>query len=107
MTWTQVIGGTFKCLQWYRRGAEGGDREGQVISYPCGPCLRSDDPNYSNQAYWEAAYAAALADGALLNLVDGPIPDDWVYGVDYPGGPFVADINNDYIWQSSCTAVDD
>jgi hypothetical protein len=105
LEWTQVIGGTFKCLQWYRTGTAS-YRPGQVISYPCGPCLRSDDLNYNNQAYWEAAYAAALADGALLNSVDGSIPDDWVYGVDYPGGPFVADSNNDYIWQLSCDAVE-
>ena len=82
-TWTQVTSGGFKALQWYEIGTPG-VRPQQVTSYPYGPCLRSDDPNYSDEAFWTAAYADALAAGALLNSVDGPIPDDWVYGVDYP-----------------------
>lgn len=103
-TWTQVIGETFKCFQFYRAGTAS-FRPGQVIAYPHGPCLRNDDPDYNNQAFWEAAYADALAEGALLNLVDGLIPDDWVYGVDYPMGPFVADSNLDFVWRLDCEAV--
>ena len=78
ITWTQVSG-TFKVLQRY---AETGSL-GVVTKYPIGPALRSDDPSYNDQAYWEGAYAQALADGAMLNAAT-PMPGDWVYGVDYP-----------------------
>jgi hypothetical protein len=41
--------------------------------YETGPVLESTDPNYNNQAFWEDAYAESVG-----------LPDDWVYGVDYP-----------------------
>ena len=70
ITWTQVAG-TFKALQSYD------DNANLVLKYPVGPALRSDDTFYNDQAYWEAAYAAALAAGE-------PIAAGLTYGVDYP-----------------------
>lgn len=49
----------------------------QFVTYPVGPVLRNDDPNYNSQAFWEAAYAEALANGE-------PIASGLVYGIGYP-----------------------
>lgn len=76
ITWTPVSG-TFKVLQRYFTDGT------FVTQYPLGPALPSTDPNYNDQDYWEAAYAAAVAEGVLVDG-DTVIPNDWVYGVDYP-----------------------
>ena len=89
ITWTPVSG-TFKCLQEYDHTGE----FGLVTQYPVGPCLRNDHPDYNNQAYWEAAYAAAVAAGE-------PLVVDPVYG-DVDGYPSI--INTAYF--SECETVD-
>lgn len=73
ITWT-LVSGTFHVLQKYASTNEFG---GQVTAYPVGPALKSTDTNYNNQAFWESAYADALAAGE-------PIAPGLVYGVDYP-----------------------
>jgi hypothetical protein len=70
VTWT-LTAGTFKALQEYDTTA------GVVTHYPLNPVLPLGHDDYSNQSYWEAAYAQALADGE-------PIDVGLVYGVDYP-----------------------
>jgi hypothetical protein len=72
VTWTPVSG-TFKALSIYEESLDGTT----VTGYPVNPCLPSTDPNYNVQAYWEAAYAQALADGEHIDA-------GLVYGVDYP-----------------------
>lgn len=67
--------GTFRHLSVLRTSTV--DGRSQITSYPVGPVLRNDDPNYNSQSFWEAAYAAAVAAG-------DPVGDGWVYGVDYP-----------------------
>lgn len=52
------------------------DGRTQITAYPLGPVLRNDDPNYNSQAFWESAYAQAVASGDL--------PAGMTYGVDYP-----------------------
>jgi Putative phage tail protein/Protein of unknown function (DUF2793) len=84
--WLPVTG-TFKSLQAY--GTDGT----YVTSYPVNPTLASTDPDYSNQAFWEAAYADALAAG------EPGIESGWTYGVEYPDTTSTA-----YI--ADCTTVE-
>ena len=95
ITWTQVSG-TFKVLQKYRVSTISFDPT-VVWDYPVDPCLRDDDPNYNNQAFWEAAHAAALASGDYTGSI-GLSPSD-VYGVDYPH-------TQDFAFFSECDTVD-
>jgi hypothetical protein len=67
--WTYTTG-TFKVLQQYDEAG------GLVTKYPLNPCLPSTHPDYGNQAFWEAAYAQAVADGDIAGGL--------TYGVDYP-----------------------
>lgn len=67
--WTAVAG-SFKCLAEYDD-----DGSGIVTQYPLNPTIEAGDDD-DTQAFWEAAYNAALA--------DGDVPGGWVYGVDYP-----------------------
>ncbi len=71
VTWT-LTAGTFKVLQAY-------DDDGtEVLKYPVDPCLPSTDPDYNDQDFWEAGYAADQA-SASPKMAPG-----LTYGVDYP-----------------------
>jgi hypothetical protein len=99
--WTRVSG-TFKSLRPYV------ENSGVVTSYPKDPTLRSDDVNYDNEDYWTAAYNAAVADNASLGINDrNRIPEDWVYGVDYPtaSSSHISNIQSGIVWAGSCTTV--
>jgi Putative phage tail protein/Protein of unknown function (DUF2793) len=87
ITWTEVSG-TFHVLQEYAQSGPAG----VVTAYPVGPAVISTDPLYNDQAYWETAYAQALADGE-------PIAPGLVYGVDYPD-------TQSYAYFSECDTLD-
>jgi hypothetical protein len=77
--WTKVTA-THKVLQKYATQTDPGTAGGafaQIKTYPLDPALPTTDPDYSSQAYWEAAYNAAVAAGE-------PIEAGLTYGVDYP-----------------------
>ena len=100
VTWTRVSG-TFKSLRPYIDTGEGG----VVTSYPVDPCLATTDTNYNDQAFWEAAYAEALADPTIWP----PMDPTWVYGVDYPTARFSHASNfsaNTPVWYSECETID-
>lgn len=88
-TVTKQSSGTFRSIRWPYIDKTGGI----AFTTPgIGPVLRSDDTNYNNQTFWEAALADAIAAHSdntpatfVANVPDGP-PDwgSWVYGVDYP-----------------------
>jgi len=92
-TWTYDTSHTYKVLAPYRQS--GADYTGTVTQYPLNPCLRSDDPNYSSQIYWEQEYADAVALGYM--------PAGYTYNVEYPvvqswawvgaSGPGAYDVN--------------
>lgn len=69
IVWTYTTG-TFKVLQQYDEVDE------VVVKYPLNPALPSTHEDYNDQAFWEAAYAAAVAAGDMEAGLD--------YGVDYP-----------------------
>ncbi len=48
----------------------------QYTYYENGPAVHADDPDFNNQAFWEASYNTALAAGS--------VPAGWDYGTDYP-----------------------
>lgn len=48
----------------------------EVTQYPLNPCLPNGHADYNNQPFWEAAYAQAVALGAM--------PAGLTYGVHYP-----------------------
>jgi hypothetical protein len=48
----------------------------EVSQYPLNPCLPNGHADYNNQLFWEAAYAQAVAQGAM--------PAGLTYGVHYP-----------------------
>lgn len=70
----ELISGTFKVLSTFVQ--PGTAQSAQPTSFPLNPCLSVDDPDYNNQAYWEAAYADAVTDGMMAAGL--------TYGVDYP-----------------------
>lgn len=61
--WTPVSG-TFKALSLHNTLVVTASLT-IVDRYPLGPVLPNTDPNYSSQAYWDAAYAAAVTSGDL------------------------------------------
>jgi hypothetical protein len=69
ITWTYTAG-TWHVL---RRYFDNGD---SITSFPLNPARPSTHAEYNDQAFWEAAYASAVA--------DGDIEAGLVYGVDYP-----------------------
>lgn len=71
VTWV-LTAGTYKVLQDYTVSGN------TVTKYPGNPALPLGHDDYSNQSFWEAAYADALAAG-LVGLAPG-----LTYGVDYP-----------------------
>lgn len=50
--------------------------DNQYTCYETGPILEAGDPNFNNEAYWTAAYNAAVSAGR--------VPAGWTYNVDYP-----------------------
>jgi hypothetical protein len=69
ITWV-LTPGTWNVLRNYA------DNGGRVTSYPLNPARPSTHAQYNDQAFWEAAYAEAVA--------AGDIEAGLVYGVDYP-----------------------
>lgn len=59
--------GTFKQLSLLAHDHDPADTAdgAQIVSLPLSPVLESTDANYSSQAYWDAAYAAAQAAGDM------------------------------------------
>ena len=54
---------------------------------------------------WESQYALAVEASASLPLYDANrMPDDWVYGVDYPEerSSHISNLQSGIVWQSSC-----
>jgi hypothetical protein len=106
VTWTRVAG-TFKSLRSYD---DDGSFYGTVLTYPKDPTVRSDSVFYNDEAFWTAAYNDAVAENSNLSLIDpNRIPEDWVYGVDYPHAGFSHATNLDAnfpVWKSECTAVE-
>ena len=82
------VAGTFRVLQEYATDGT------HVTQYPVGPVLRSDHPDYNNQAFWEAAWADAVAAGE-------PLVVDPVYG-DVDGYPSV----QSFAYLGDCTAME-
>jgi hypothetical protein len=74
VTWTLDNSTTYKVLQKY--AATGTGTSDTVTAYPLGPARPLGHDEYSDQAFWEAAYAAAVADGDMAGGL--------TYGVDYP-----------------------
>lgn len=81
--WTPVTG-SFKCL------AEYADDGSSVTQYPLNPTLEVGDAR-DTEVYWTAAYDAAV--------LEGMVPSDWDYGVDYPA-------NITEAWLGQAQAVD-
>lgn len=74
-TWVYDTTGTYKVLAPYAQ-SDTIDINAAVSQYPLNPCLRDDDPRYSDEDYWTAAYDAAVASGDMAPGLD--------YGVEYP-----------------------
>ena len=74
LPWTEDTVRTWKRLA--SLGIFGVSPTDYVTQYPLDPALPDDHPDYSNAAFWQAAYAAAVA--------AGDIPSGLTYGVDYP-----------------------
>lgn len=68
------ITGTFRALRSFV--PVGGTGNGNPTSLPLNPVVEQGDPRYDDQEFWEAQYAAAVANGDL--------PPGMTYGVDYP-----------------------
>jgi len=64
-------GGTFKQLAIARKGNDGIQPRLAYRSLPTGPVLKLGDPDYSNMAFWQTAYNAAVAAGLIQS--------GWVY----------------------------
>lgn len=77
-----LVAGSFKVLQEYE--ADIGDGTSKK---PLNPCLEVGDAS-DTQAFWEAAYAEAVADGdmeaGLTYGVDYPVTQTWAYYTDSP-----------------------
>jgi uncharacterized phage protein (TIGR02218 family) len=80
---------TYKMLSIYAVNS-GAPVDEKVIRYPLNPALRSDDPNYSSQAYWDAAYAAAVESGDL--------PGGMTYDAEGDGDATTYPRTQDYAW---------
>jgi hypothetical protein len=66
---------TYRVLARYTELTPGGQAT-IVNRYPLNPCRPQGHPEYNSQAFWEAAYAAAVASGDM--------PAGLTYGVHYP-----------------------
>jgi hypothetical protein len=65
---------TFKVLA--KSHITGSDPMESYNQYEVGPAVRTGDANYSNSAFWTAAYNAAV--------IAGTVPAGWTYGSQYP-----------------------
>lgn len=72
VTWVRTVG-TWHVLRSYD---DTGGANAVVTAYPLNPARPSTHAQYNDQAFWEDAYAEAVA--------DGDIEAGLVYGVDYP-----------------------
>lgn len=61
----EPTGGTFKQLAIARKGNDGAQPILAYRSLPIGPVLELGDPDYSNMAFWQSAYNAAVAAGRI------------------------------------------
>lgn len=77
-----IVSGTFKVLQQFL-AASGTAQASNPQKLPLNPCLRNDDPDYSNQTYWEAEYDAAVTAGTMASGktygTDYPVVQSWAY----------------------------
>jgi hypothetical protein len=87
ITWTEQAG-TWNVLRAYDTDGDNG-----VTAYPLSPARPSTDPEYSDQDFWEAAYADAVA--------SGDIEAGLTYGVDYPQAQSYA-----YVGECTTPAID-
>lgn len=88
VTWTYDNSTTYKVLQKYATASDGGTPARQIVTkYPRSPAVPLGDANYDSQAFWEAAYAEAVAAGEMTAGL--------TYGVDYPQ-------TQSYAYISSC-----
>jgi hypothetical protein len=74
MTWVRDNSTTYKVLRSY--AASGSGLTEMVDAYPLGPARPLGHDEYNDQAFWEAAYAAAVTAGDMAGGL--------TYGVDYP-----------------------
>lgn len=74
--WVLDTSQTYKVLQTFAAHTGPGGVENYQTQYPLNPCLPPTDPDYSDEAFWTAAYDAAVSDGKMAGGL--------VYGVDYP-----------------------
>lgn len=72
--WTLYEGHIFRVLQQFGPNGGGEGYEGQ--RYPLNPCVPLGDPNFDDQAFWEAAYEAAVESGDM--------PAGYTYENQYP-----------------------
>lgn len=63
--------GIYKQLAIARLGTDGLSGRPAYSSLPLGPILQAGDPNYSNMAFWQGAYNAAVSAGKIVS--------GWVY----------------------------
>jgi hypothetical protein len=84
VTWTYDDSTTYRVIQSY--AAVGND----VTQYPVGPARPLGHAQYSDQDFWEAAYADAVA--------AGDVPGGWTYGNEYPQ-------EQSFAYISECTAA--
>lgn len=84
--WTLDETRSYKVLQVYETDVD------SVIAYPLNPTLPDNHALYSNQTFWEDAYALEVARGRMV--------EGLTYGVDYPatqGWGYVRENNTDLI----------
>lgn len=78
--WELVTGGIANNTRVLQKYGVDGDC---LVEYPLNPALPTSDPNYSNQSFWEAAYAEAVTDGkmpaGLTYGTDYPVTQNWIY----------------------------
>lgn len=102
--WVYESTQTYKVLAAYEQD-QITDENAVVTQYPLNPCIPSASPYYNDEAYWTAAYDAAVAagdmPGGLTYGVDYPIVQGWAYENTEPTGiidvlpVLVADIVDD------------
>ena len=85
--WTYDTTKNYKVLQQLSGPlGEGGDELTVVVKYPLNPCIPAGGAEYDDEAFWTAAYAAAVANGQMaggLTYNEGyPVIQDWGYAID-------------------------
>lgn len=64
------------------------------VYYPQGPVLEASDPDFSNEAFWTAAYNEAVSAGTM--------PPGLAYTTDYPDA-----VSEIYVYESTSTVIED